>query len=80
MLEHAAVSAERIERSFKASAVIAQLELMRLTRAAVPEPTPSLAGRVRNHWMRSVIQARIPFFIPRINARQAEVSAVSFYV
>ena len=80
MLKHAAISPQGIERGFKTSTVIAQLELMRLTRAAVPESTPSLAGRVRNHWMRSVIQARIPFFIPRVNTRQAKVSAVRFYV
>ncbi len=58
----------------------AKLELMRLAGAAVPEPSPSLAGWVRDDRPRAKILARIAALIPRIDLGEAKITTILFDV
>ena len=48
---------------------------MRFARAAVPEPAPTLARRMRHHRAGTLILASIALFVPRVDARKVEVAA-----
>jgi hypothetical protein len=60
--------------------VIAELILVRLASAAVPESAPPLAGRVGNHRVWTEVFACVPCLIPWVNARHLEVAAVSLNI
>jgi hypothetical protein len=46
VFDHSAVFADTLKSMFEASAIVAHLKLVRLARAAMPEPSKSLATRV----------------------------------
>ena len=64
----------------EAPTVVAHLELVRLRRAAVPEPAPALAGAVAYHGVRACVGARIACFVPRVHAWHAHVAALRLHV
>ena len=69
VFQDSATSANRCQRRREASAVITQLELVRLPWRPVPESSPSLARRVGNNWKFSVVLASIARLRPWIDAR-----------
>ena len=80
MLKHASESIDCSQRSLEAPTIITQIELMRLARAAMPEPTPALAWRVGDYWVWPVVLARIAGFVPWVNIWQAKVGTASLYI
>ena len=80
MFKYTAEPPNRRQRSGKAAAVIAEFELMRLACAAVPESSPSLAWRVRDNGVWSIVKPSVSRFVPRIDAVKAEVAPVLFDV
>lgn len=78
MLKHAAPTDYCGQCGFEASAVVAQLILVRFPGAAVPESSPSLAGWMRDHRPRSVVVACIALTVPRIDVIEPVVDAASF--
>ncbi len=67
MLKDATPSPNRIKRGSEASVIGAKLELMRVARAAMPEPAPTFAGRMRNDRMWPIVPPRIAIFVPWID-------------
>jgi hypothetical protein len=80
VFKNAAESIDCSQRRLEASAIVTQLELVRLARAAMPEPTPALAWRVGDYWVRPVVLARIAGFVPWVNIWQAKVGTASLYI
>jgi hypothetical protein len=80
MFKDASAAHDSVQSSIEASAVVAQLVLMRLASAAMPEPAPSLARRMRDDWMLAVILPSVPSLVPRIDAGQTEIGPVGLYV
>jgi hypothetical protein len=74
MFKNAAPSAHSSKRSRKAAVVVAEPELMRRARRAVPESTPALAGRVRHHGVRASVQPGVACRWPGINFWQTVVA------
>src|SRR6185437_4780435 len=67
VFQDATPSAHRAQCSLEAATVVPQLVLMRLTSAAVPEPSPALARGMCDNWVRPGVGARIAYLRPRIN-------------
>ena len=76
MFQHAAKLANCSQRRRELSLVVAGA-IMFTTPANVidfSEPTPKLARRMCDYWMRPQIETCVSIFVPRVNARQAEVT------
>jgi hypothetical protein len=67
-------------RGIHASLPFKWLVLVRLARAAMPEPAPALARRVRNHRVRAAVLAGVSRLIPRVNARYAHIAAFRLHI
>jgi hypothetical protein len=79
MLQNAAESSHRVQRSLKTPSIVAALQPKPRFREA-GESRPPGAGRVRDHRPRAGVLPRVPFFVPRVNVRQAVVDAVRLHV
>src|SRR5688572_32113591 len=80
MFENAPPYTHGSQRRGKASFIVAELELVRFARAAMPETAPPLTRRMRDHRPRPGVQARVTFHVPRIDIGQPEVAAVGLHV
>jgi hypothetical protein len=69
MFQYTAPYANRVQSRCEAAPVLANV----LTRPA----TPTLARWMRDHWMRSSIEARVALFIPWIDVFEPEVTPSS---
>lgn len=76
MLKYAAPSAYGGQSCRKASVIVAELELVRLARAAVPEPTPTLTWRMGRDRIGAGIGPGVARLWPRVHAGQVGVAAV----
>jgi hypothetical protein len=76
MFQDSAATHDSVQSSVKATAVVAQLVLMRLASAAMPEATPALARRMSDDRMLAVILPSVPSLVPRIDSRQTEIGPV----
>lgn len=77
MLQHAAPAPHRCQRRGKATAIIAERELVRLARRTVPKTTPPLTWGVCHNCVRSGVGAGIPHLVPGINTRNVPIDATA---
>jgi hypothetical protein len=74
VFEDAIPAAYSGQRSSKAAAIIAKLELVRIAWRAVPEAPPALAWRMSYNRMRPTVFSRITRQRPRIHIRQTAIN------
>ena len=81
MLHHAAEATNGCECSRETSSVVAEFTTARERVGSTASiAAPSLARRVRDNGVRSVVQTRIALLVPRINVVEAEVRSVALDV
>ncbi len=80
VLYHASPFAHCGQSSSETTTILSKLIPVRFSCAAVPEPSPALAGRVRHYRVRAGVGARVAGFVPRVNSWHAHIADIRLHV
>src|SRR5579859_615089 len=79
VLQDAPEDPDGVQGGGEASSIVPELELVRLAGRAVPEPAPTLAGRMGDHGPGARVEPRVPGRVPGVDALQAEVGPAGLH-
>jgi hypothetical protein len=78
VFQHTTPAAHGIKSGLKTTAIVARTIVITSPASIIHDAKvdPSLAWGVRDYGVRPPVEARVTFFVPRINVRQPEVGPV----